>query len=260
METLFIKNIVNGELLNKMPSINTDGIFSVDNKQEQIIRFENNNFNDEYEFILNIDNINNDDLNEEEEKAKNDYILSINEEYKKITSIIKYIIANIDIEKVIIPDYKIYDYSNVPKNLKSKIKSHNHIFDAKKFIMKNNIDKTNINAIISKMKNKDLKDSNELKIIAFFIIIKIMDILDKYNKCLLYSLELLKEYPYVFRYKDDYLLSINDSYFTITDNNITLMHYNIIKNAFIKNNNDNKKSSIINISKNKNNNYEIIFK
>jgi len=260
METLFIKNIVNTELFNKLPSINTDGIFSVDNKQEQIIKFENNNYNDEYEFILNIDNINNEDLNEDEEKDKNNYISMINEEYKKLTTIIKYIIANIDIEKVIIPDYKIYDYSNIPKNLKSKIKSHNHIFDAKKFIMKNNIDKTIINTIISKMKNKELKETNELKIIAFFIITKIMDIFDKYNKCLLYSLELLKEYPYIFRYKDDYLITINESYFTINDNNITINHHNIIKNTFIKNNNDNKKSTLINIGKNKNNNYEINFK
>lgn len=264
METLFIKKVVNYELFNKRPSIVLDGLFSLNNKQEQLITFTENNDNEDYEFILNIENIDKTDLNEDEEKERNNFITCINDEITKTANIMKYLIANIDLHKINVRHYKIYDYSNTPNHLKRKIKPHNHIFDAKKFIIKNCIDKTKMNTIISQITLSTSNENNELKLMAYFIISKIIDFYNTYNKCLLYSLEILKEHPYIIRYKDDYLVSINPTYFTQKDDTITIAHHNNIKNAFIKvdttdNSNNNSKSTLINISKNKNNNYEINF-
>ena len=153
METLFIKKLVNKELF----------CLSETNDENK----------EDYEYIINIDNIDNTNLNEEEEKDKDSFIAMANEELNRINAIVNYFSTNINVNKVFVPYYKVYDYSNTPNNLKRKINTHNHIFDIKKFILKNNIDK-----------NKNM---------AEFILSKIFELLSEYNKCLLYSLLLLKE-------------------------------------------------------------------
>ena len=224
METLFIKKLVNKELF----------CLSETNDENK----------EDYEYIINIDNIDNTNLNEEEEKVKDSFIAMANEELNRINAIVNYFSTNINVNKVFVPYYKVYDYSNTPNNLKRKINTHNHIFDIKKFILKNNIDK-----------NKNM---------AEFILSKIFELLSEYNKCLLYSLLLLKEHPYLIRYKTDYLVSINPTLFTIINDEINIHHHNKIKNAYIKNDDKkpqtNTKSTIIKIIKNKNNIYEITFK
>jgi hypothetical protein len=249
METLFIKKIINKELFNITPSIILDGLFCSSIDKELV--FTKNDNNDEYEFIINIDNIDTTNLTNDEENDTNIYIKMVNEEYNKITNNIKYLIANIDLKKLIIQDYKVNDYSDTPNYLKKKIKTH--IYDAKKFIIKNNIDKNKINNTISQITNNEIQPTeiNEIKLILYFVLIKFIDLYNCYNKSILYSLELLREYPYLIRYKDDYLVSINPAFFTITNDEITIMHLNTINNAYAKTSNANINSSKINISKNK---------
>ena len=248
METLFIKKLANEELFNKLPSVVLDDLFcfsDTNNTNEKQLTFINNDSNnkEEYEYIINIENIDNTNLTDEEEKEKNNYIAMINEENTKINTIITYLINNCYLNKVTIPYYKVYDYSNTPNNLRRKIKTHNHIFDIKKFILKNKI--TSI-------------DTNYIKNMSNFILTKSIELLYNYNKCLLYSLQILKEHSYLIRHKNDYLVSIIPTFFTIINDEITINHYNKIKNTYNKN--DNKYSTIINIAKNKNNIYEITFK
>jgi len=262
METLFIKNIINYNLFDKQPNILLDGLLNYYDTKKEIFFFTNNKDDnkDDYEIIINIDNSN---LSENEEEDKNNFIKLINDEINRIKKIFEYLIINIDINKLTIPYYKIYNYNDIPKNLRSKIKVHNHIFDIKKFIIKNNINKDEISNTIALLLNKNNKDLilNDHKIMIFYILIKIFEFYNIYNKCLLYSLETLNEYPYIIRNKEEYLININSNLFTILNDKIEINHFNKIKNVFGKNNDKNiLNTTTILISKNNNKNYELSFK
>jgi hypothetical protein len=246
METLFIQKIINKELFNKTPSIILDGLFC----SKELLYTTNDDNKDEYEFIINIDNTN---LTDEEDKEKNTFISILNEEQNRITTNMKFLIDNLDLTKISIQDYKVIDYSDMPNYLKKKMKTHN--YDAKKFIIKNNIDKNKLICMIAQLTNNDeikTVQTNELKLIGYFIVSKIIDLFNLYLKSILYTLELLKEHPYLFRYKNEYLISINPAFFTITNNEISILHFNTINNAFTKapQKNNNIHSSTIHISKN----------
>lgn len=238
METLFIQKIINKELFNKTPSIILDGLFC---SNELLYTTNDDN---EYEFIINIDNSN---LTEEEEKEKNIFMSLLNEEQNRITNNMKFLIENLNLTKITVQDYKIYDYSDMPNYLKKKMKTHN--CDAKKFIIKNNIDKNKLISTIAQLTNNEIKivQLNEIKLIAYFIIIKIIDLFDLYHKSILYTLELLKEHPYLFRCKNEYLMSINPAFFSIKNEEISILHFNTINNAYAK---TNSHSSTIHIAKN----------
>jgi len=242
MEQLFIKKIINQQLYNKINDININDIFNYYPDKIDIIPFINNNEdqNDDYEFIIDIDNSN---LNEEEEKDKNDYLNKLKEEITRISKIIEYLIVNININKIKTLNYKSYNYDNTSKFIKNKIKSNNHNFDIKKFIIKNKIENTN--------------DNNDNKMISLFILNKMIEIFNNYNKCLNYSLKLLEEYPYIIRNKNDYLSIIDINFFNMNNDEINVNHHNLIKNSY---NSNNKQTTIINIKKNKDKNFEILFK
>jgi len=261
MNEIFINNIYDNNLYEKQPNLNLNGIFDFNSNKLNFIN------DDDYE-ILNINEINNEITNEEtnEDKERNDYKKRINEEIKRVNYIIEYLISNVDIYKIKLPNYKVYNYSDLSKNIRTKVKTKNHIFDINKFLIKNKINKSNIENISKKMFNKDII-LNDSKIIIIFILNIIFDIYNHYNKSLLYSLELLNKNPLVIRdkYKDkndnyiyNSLININNLIFNINDlkTSINIMHFNIIKNSYNK---SGKLSNIIEINKVKDN-YEIIFK
>lgn len=272
MEQLFIKNIIDKELFNNQPNIIFDDLFNYYDTKETIISFDNKN-NNEYIIIdksdLNekniheIDNIDKSNLNEKEQEDKDTYIKNINDELARIKKVFEYLIVNIEFNKILIPNYKNYDYSNISNNLKSKIKSNNHIFDIKKFFIKNSINKNEFDIFISKIFNKNIIELNlnDIKRMSYYILIKIFELYNEYNKSLLYSLDLLNKYDFLFRNKEDYLININSNYFNIINDKIEINLFNTIKNLYSKNNKNNiLKSNILVISKNKNNIFEFNFK
>lgn len=245
----FISNITNNDLFNKQPNISLDGILNYYDTKEQLIIYENyiqgstESSNENYEII--------DDLTEDEEKAKDDFIKTLTDEEARVKKIMEYLIVNVDLNKITIPNYKIYDYSNTPKHLRNKINT-NHPFDLKKFLIKNGIAKGELIPTIEKMTNKKANELNlnEMKTMIYFILTKVFEIYNAYNKSILYSKEILKEKPLFYKNKDA-LVSLNPNLMKLDINNnnkIEVIHLNTIKNAFAKNTNSDKKSSTVSIN------------
>jgi hypothetical protein len=262
MEFLFIKEIINQELFKKIGDVKLKGLFNYYENKINLIEFNNiNNEKDDFEFIID-DKNENDNLTEDEEKEKKEYLEKVDEELSRIKKIMEYLVVNIELLKIQIPHFKIYDYSNVSKHIKSKIKStnHNHPLDIKKFLLKNKISNDDI---VEKLKvlidnNTDEIKLNEFKLMSSFIIITIINIYNYYNKSLEYSKELLKEFPFVIRNKDIKLCKIDNEIINMNNDEIKIKHYGLIKNSYISSNN--KIGDFININKNKNKNFEILFK
>lgn len=258
MEFLFIKKIIDKKLFDNSSDIIIDEIFNYYDNKEKLIDFNNLLNKDEsndYEFIIDVDTT---PLNENETEEMNIYISAIKEEINRIQKVVEYLIANVDINKIKLLNYKIYNYDNTSKFIKSKVKNNNHNFDLKKFILKNKIDK---NEIIEKMKKMTIKDVgqqvSENKLMIYFLLIKIIDFYNYYNKCLTYSLKLLEEYPYIYKNKNDYLIEITNKYMNVTNDEINFYHYNLIKNAYVS---TNKLGDTINLKRGSDKNFEISFK
>ena len=264
MEQLFIKNIINKELYSKLADIDLEGIFNYSPDKEEIIKYiEKSNL--EYEFIIN--NIDNTSLlTEEEEKLKDEYITKISQEFIKIKKIFEYLIVNVDINKTIVPYYKIYDYNDTPAFIKKKISKKTHLFNLQTFLIKNKVNKEEIIDFAAKIQNLEVKfiSKDENKIMLFFVIYKIFEIYTTYDKCIRYSLELLKDYPYLIRYKEEYLINVDEKYFNISNDEINITHFNEIKYANNKHIEKDKvsilNSTFVKFIKNKNKIYEILFK
>lgn len=259
---MYIKNIINQSLYNNSSSLITDGIFDYNPDKIDIISFVKNQ--EEFEII--------DKDFDENLKNKRDEIINIlNEEKKRIVKILEFFIVNVDIHKIHLPFYKIYDYDNISNYMKTKVKKHsnNNFFDIVKFNIKNaiNKDKENIINIFSQMTNinkNELTKINEFKLAIYFILIQIIELFNIYLKSIHYSIELLNEYPSILNddYKD-FIINMDNKFFNITDDEINIFHHNLIKNAFHKNMEKDKmsitSSTIIKIKKNSNKNYEIFF-
>jgi hypothetical protein len=260
-----ISNIINKNLYNNQPSLNIDSIFLYNINNEEILKFNKLTLDkNEEDFVYIIND--NECLNEIEEKEKEEYIKSLQEEIARINKIMEYLVINININKINIPNYKIYDYSELSKNLRTKVKTKNHKFDIKLFLIKNKINKDEIKIIVKKFLNTTILDFNlnEYKLMLFFILSKIIDLYDFYHKNLLYSLEIIMELPLLIRDKEKdnsykNLININKDIININDTKtiITFNHFNLIKNAFNKS--ENKITSKIELTKNKDI-FEIIFK
>lgn len=263
MEQFFIKQITDYELFNKQPDVSLNGFFDYYDTKETLLNFNYNNNNEEntYEIVEN--------LSEDEIKEKDDFIKTIDDELLRIKKFFEFLIVNLDLNKITIPYYKTYDYSNVPNNLRSKIKT-NHQFDIKKFLINNGIKKETLLPKIELITNKKSNELNlnEPKLMLFAILIKIIEIFNCYNKCLLYSKDIVQENPNLIKTKELNLVLINTSLFTMVDNNIEITHFNLIKNAFNKNTINNKKATTVSITssnkivivKNTNKTFEIFFK
>ena len=74
---------------------------------------------------------------------------------------------------------------------------------------------------------------------------------------MVYSINLLEEYPFTIRNKEEYLVMIDNKFMNITNDEINIYHHNLIKNAY---NSNNKIGDTINFKKDKNKNFEILFK
>lgn len=255
MEFLFIKKIIDTQIFNKIADVDVKDIFNYYPTKANLITFCNSNQNEgnDYEFVIDVDP---NPLNEKEEEERNTYMNSLKEEVLKVAKMIEYLIANLEISKVKVANFKIYDYDNTSKHIKSKIKSNNHNLDVKKFIFKNKIDR---DVIINNIKEMGItsEGAGELKLMTYFILIKIIEIYNIYNKCLVYSIHLLEEYPFTIRNKDEYLSTIDNKFMNITNDEINIYHHNLIKNAY---NSNNKIGDTINFKKDKNKNFEILFK
>lgn len=270
MNKILISNITNQDLYNNQSSLILDGILHYDINKQELIKFTDttnttNNTEEEYEVIDKITDDNN-DKNELEE-----YVKGIKEEIDRINKIMEFLVVNLDINKMTIPYYKVYDYSDLPKNLRTRVKSNSHIFDIKKFIMKNKINKDDIEAYSKKILNRSQLNFNltENKIMIVFILMKIFNIYEYYHQSLNYSLKVLKENPELIKNKEKdgsfiNLININET------KNKELMNLNDLKTTFsisyfdeIKNgyNKTGKIGTKIEINKNKDKDiYEIIFK
>lgn len=256
MEFLFIKEIINYELFNKIVDVKLKGLFNYYQNKIELIEFEcNNHLTDDFEFVIDSENQN---LTEEEEKEKKEYLEKVDEELLRIRKIIEFLVVNVELLKIQVPHFKIYDYSNVSKHIKSKIKSNNHQLDIKKFLIRNKIDSDEIIK-----KTQELLDTtneiklNEFKLMSGFILINVINIYNYYNKCLLYSKELVQEFPFVIKNKDNKLCKIDNEIITMNNDEIKIKHYGLIKNGYMSNN---KIGDFINIHKNKDKNFEILFK
>lgn len=270
MNKILISNITNQDLYNNQSSLILDGILNYDINKQELIKFTDTTnttiTEEEYEVIDKITDDNNDNNNELEE-----YIKGVKEEIDRINKIMEFLVVNLDINKMTIPYYKVYDYSDLPKNLRTKVKSNSHIFDIKKFIIKNKINKEDIEAYAKKILNRSQLNFNlsENKIMIVFILMKIFNIYEYYHQSLNYSLKVLKENPELIKNKEkdgSYINLIN-----INENkNKELMNLNDLKTSFsityfdeIKNgyNKTGKNCSKLEINKNKDKDiYEIIFK
>ena len=258
MENLFIKNIINQQFFDNSPSLVIDGIFDYNPEKIDLISF--TKIQEEFEIIDK-------DIDEELKNKKDEMIKVLNNEKKRIIKILEYLIVNIDIHKIQLPFYKIYDYDNVSNLMKNKIKKHsnNNFFDIIKFNIKNGVNKNKefIISQFSTMTNiKKFDNLNEIKLATFFILIKIIEIFNVYLKSIQYSIDIINENP--LNTNEDILVNMDNKFFNITDDEINIYHHNLIKNSFNKNIDKNKfsitSSTIIKIKRNSNKNFEIFFK
>jgi len=254
METPFIKNIINHQLYDNTSSLIIDGIFDYNPEKIDLITFTITN-NEEFEIIDK-------DIDEELKEKRDNMINVLNDEKKRIIKIFEYLIVNYDIQKFQLPFYKKYDYENISKFMKTKVKKHsnNNFFDINKFIIKNGInkDKDLIISKISKMTNKNITEINDFKLATYFIIIQIVELFNIYIKSINYSIELINENPS--NCNVDYLINMDNKFFNITDDEINIYHHNFIKNAYNKNIDNNKYSITSSNSIKLKKNYEIFFK
>jgi hypothetical protein len=257
METFFIKKIINRPLFDNSPSLIINGLFDYNTEKIDIVSFTKNQ--EEFEIIDK-------DIDEEIKKKKEEMINVLNDEKKRIIKILEYFIINVNINNIQLPFYKIYDYENISKFMKSKVKKHsnNNYFDIVKFNLKNGInkDKELILSKISQMTNSNINVLNEIKLATLYIIIQIIELFNIYLKSIHYSIELINENPS--NSNEEYLINMDNKFFNITDDEINICHHNFIKNTYNKNIDKNNfsitSSTIIKIKKNSNKNYEILFK
>jgi len=260
---MYIKNIINQSLYNNTSSLITNGIFDYNPDKIDIISFIKNQ--EEFEIIDK-------DFDEDLKNKRDEMINILNEEKKRIVKILEFFIVNVDIHKIQLPFYKIYDYENISNYMKTKVRKHsnNNFFDIQKFNIKNglNKDKEIILANFSQMTNinkDELTKINEFKLAIYYILIQIIELFNTYLKSIHYSIELLNENPSILNddYKD-FLINMDNKFFNITNDEINIFHHNIFKYAFQKNIDKDKmsitSSTIIKIKKNSNKNYEIFFK
>jgi hypothetical protein len=264
MEHFFIKDIIDKNLFNNTPEVIYDNIFNYYDNKENIIEFHkinNDNLdNDEFEVI---------DIEKEKSQDIINYISEINNEKARILKVLEFLIVNIDINKLELPDYKkTANYDNTPNYLKNKIKKHinNNPFDIKKFLTKNEINKNHIInkiSIMTSINENEFKDKSDFKFAIYFILINIINIFNCYYKCLNYSIDLLNKQPEIFNNnnKFDYICYIINfqELFKINNNDIIFNHFGIIKNAFPKDSKDKLINTII-FSKTPDKNYKISFK
>jgi len=255
---MYIKKIINQSLYDNSVSLITNGIFDYNPDKIDIISFTKNQ--EEFEIIDK-------DMDEDLKNKKEQMINVLNEEKRRIVKILEFLIVNIDIHKIQLPFYKTYDYDNISNFMKTKVKKHPNLFDIQKFNLKNGLTKNKdiILANFSLMTNinkNELSKMNDIKLAIFYILIQIIELFDIYLKSIHYSIELINENP--LNTNEDYLIDMDNKFFNITDDEINIFHHNIIKNAFHKNIDKDKmsitSSTIINIKKNSNKNFEIIFK
>ena len=204
-------------------------------------------------------------------KDECDIIPKLKDEKSKIIKLLELLIVNIDIQKIQLPHFKIYNYENVANHMKTKIKKHsnNNYFDIIKFNLKNGInkDKDLILETIKQMSNIDI-NKDDIKLAIYFILIKIINLFDCYLKCIHYSIELLNDEPSIIKNENfkDFIINLDNTYFNFVDDEININHHNLIKNSYAKNVDKNKSSmsitssTIIKLKKNSNKNYEIYFK
>jgi len=257
MEFLFIKKVIDRNLFDNSIDLNINEIFNYYTNKEELIKFENKKTNDEtndYEFIIDVDAS---PLNEKEEEEMKIYLSMLKEEINRIQKVIEYLIANVDVYKIKLLNYKNYDYDNTSKFIKSKIKSGNHNFDLKKFLMKNKINKDEIIEKFKQMTVKEIGAINDSKLATYYLLIKIMEFFNNYNKSLVYSVKLLEEYPYIYKNKDEYLCEINQKNMNMNNDEINIYHHSLIKNAYTTNN---KYGDTINLKRGKDKNFEMSFK
>jgi hypothetical protein len=183
---------------------------------------------EEFEIIDKDDNTDDKDKKEMREGLMKGF----EDEKHRIKKVIEYLIVNIDVNKLELPYYKSYDYNDVPKYMKTKIKKHTNLFDIKVFMNKNKISKEFLINLF------DLKDVNLSvnKLCVYHILYKIIELYNLYNKALIYSIELLKKYPYLLNEDKylDYLVKINPNQFIIKNDEVNILHLNEIKNAYLR--------------------------
>ncbi len=245
--------ICNQHLFNKIPDIKLNGIFNYYENKINIIEFDIINKTDDFEFIVDV---NNNSLTIQDEEEKNKYLKELDEEILKIKKVIEYLLINVDILKIQIENFKIYDYSSMSKHIRNKIKCHN--FDIKHFITKNKINKNNLTNIIKETLNttNDI-NLNEYKLMSSFILLEILNIYNNYNKKLIYSKQLLEEIPIIIKDKETKLVKIDKTIINLSNDEILINHNGNIKNSYATNN---KIGMFICIKKNKDKNFVISFK
>ena len=123
--------------------------------------------------------------------------------------------------------------------------------------MKNKIDKNEIIEKFKQMTAREIEVINDSKLMTYYLLIKIMEIFNIYNKSLIYSVKLLEEYPYIYKNKDEYLCLIDNKFMNINNDEINIYHHNLIKNTYSTNN---KHADIINLKRGKDKNFEMSFK
>ena len=265
MEFLFIKRIVDKNLFeNNSKTVIYNDLFNYHSEKTELIKYSNNNTDnennkekdkDDYEFVSLTP------LNEKEEEEMNNYMTQVKEEIVRIEKVIEYMIVNIpDIHKIKLLNYKTYDYDNTSKFIKSKVKAkaNNHNFDILKFILKNKINKDEVLMKIKEMTVKDVGSSiSENKLTVYYLIIKIIEFYNIYNKCLNYSLKLLEENPCLYRDKDECLSIIDKKFINLTNDELNFYHHDQIKNAYSA---SNKHGETIVLKRGADKNFEILFK
>jgi len=265
MENIFIKEIINKSDYDKIPNIYYPNILinSVNNNdiQKELIIYDNKTDTDDYILIEN-ENENKNDIH-----VNNDLLERYISEHKKVIKIIEFMLINLNIFEINILNYKIYNYddNNTSKFIKNKIsKRQLNIFDIKNFLLKNNVKREETLLKISIMTSKDYeiinKNTDNIKLGIYYIIIKILDIFNYYNKALLYSINLIKELNEI---KPENLAELGLFIMLEDTNEIKIKHLNLIKNAYVK---DTKKHSIevtngnyISIKKNENKKFVLSF-
>jgi len=263
MTNFFISSIYDKDIYLKTPNVSYKNILDYDENKSEIITFNyvdiGNDNTEEFEII------DKDDIQDKDDKKelRDGLMKGFDEERIRVMKVIEYLLVNIDINKIELPYYKSYNYGEVPKYMKTKIKKHVNHFDINIFINKNKINKDYI------LKLFNINELNN-KVVIYHILYKILDIYNHYNKALIYSIELLKKYPDLL--KDDkyldYLIKINPNQFVIKNDEIQILHLNEIKNAYSRKEETNKRNNIQMLIQNsstiifhkENKNYKILFK
>jgi hypothetical protein len=226
----FISSIYDNDIYLKTPNVSYKGLFDYYENKEEIIKYNIVDIGNNEEFEIIDKEGETHDI--EKKELREGLIKGFEEERQRTKRVIEYLIVNIDVNKLELPYYKSYDYNDVPKYMKTKIKKHTNLFDIKVFMSKNKINKEYLINLF------DLKDNNLSvnKLCIYHILYKIIELYNLYNKALIYSIELLKKYPNLLdedKYLD-YLVKINPNHFVIKNDEINILHVNEIKNAYLR--------------------------